>query len=327
MARKGKSATPPSGTTRPVWGRTKARWPRREREEAGRSSSRLGRIAREPLVHFILAGLALFGAFSLLDPDVDEGDFRIELTEGDLWQMAAAWLAQGRAAPTPEQLRRLADERVREEVLYREALALGLDERDTIVRRRLAQKMEFLAEEAAVVPEPTAAQLLAWYRDHPERFALPGRVTFRHAYFSPDRRGTGARADADRALARLARVAAREADPSAAADRFMFQSDYADRSAEDVASIFGRSFAQALFELVPGRWSGPIESGYGWHLVRVDDVTPARVPDFSVVQSEVRADWVSERRADARREIFAKLRARYEVVLPERPLFPEVASR
>ena len=109
----------------------------------------------------------------------------------------------------------------------------------------------------------------------------------------------------------------------------MFQSDYGDRSSEDVASVFGRSFAQALFDVVPGRWAGPIESGYGWHLVRVDQLTPSRVPDFSVVESEVRADWISERREDVRREAFAELRDRYQVVLPapERPVLPEVASR
>ncbi len=214
-------------------------------------------------MHFALVGLALFWVFSLLNPDVGPRDLRIELTEGDLRQMTATWLAQGRAAPTREELRSIVDQRVREEVFYREALALGLDEEDTIVRRRLAQKMEFLAEEAAVVPEPTEAELLAWYGDHPEGVALPGRVTFSHLYFSPDRRGSNARDDAARALVGLTRNGAGEPEPRTVADPFMFQDHYGDRSLEDVASIFGRSFGQALFGVAPGAWSGPIESGYG----------------------------------------------------------------
>lgn len=280
-------------------------------------------------MHFALAGVFLFWVFSVLNPDDGPRDLRIELTDGDLRQMTAAWLAQGRAAPTPEQLASLVDHKVKEEVFYREALALGLDEDDTIVRRRLAQKMEFLAEEAAVVPEPTEAELLAWYREHPERIALPGRVTFSHLYFSPDRRGSNARGDAAAALVARTDAAAEEWEPTSPADPFMFQDHYGDRSPEDVASIFGRSFGDELFELPLGVWAGPIESGYGWHLVRVEAMMPARVPEFEVVRSEVRAEWFAEQRDVAQAMAFEELRDRYEIVVPVlgNENLEEVASR
>jgi peptidyl-prolyl cis-trans isomerase C len=279
------------------------------------------RLLREPLVHFLLIGVALFAGYRALNPSPQAGarSNLIELTDGDLRQMSVTWLAQGRPAPTPEQMRSLVESKVREEVLVREALALGLDKDDTIIKRRLAQKMEFLTEDLSTVPEPTNAELEAWFKDNAERFTLPPRVSFQHLYFSPDRRGSGAREDAALALAKLASAPADVPAAAELADLFMFQDSYGDRTPEQLVKLFGLRFAQELFKLKPGSWQGPVESGYGWHLVFIDAITPSRVPAFEEVEADAKSEWIVERRAESKRKMYEAMRARYQVVLPATP--------
>lgn len=276
----------------------------------------MARILREPLAQFLLVGLALFGAWHVVKPsDAARGPAnRIVITEHDLKQMSLAWVAQGRPPPTAQQVQGLIETKVREEVLYREALALGLDKDDTIVKRQLARKMEFVAEDLSKLEEPKPGELRTWYEQHKARFALPARASFRHVYFSPDRRGTRARADAEAALGPLA---GKSIDAAASTgDPFMFQGFYGDRSFEVVAKEFGPLFARALASVAPGAWAGPIESGYGWHLVFVDATTPQRVPDFEEIETEVRTAWIEDKRELTRARLYESMRARYEIVLP-----------
>src|SRR5919112_3349644 len=190
---------------------------------------RLRRWLRDPLFHFMLAGVALFGFYRMLNPKADapEED-KIVLTQDDLRQMTVAWMAQGRQAPSPGQVASLVEAKVREEVLYREALALGLDRDDTIVKRRLAQKMDFLAEDAAALREPTRQELVSWFTEHSASFSSTPRVSFTHVYFSADRHGEGTREVAAKALGTMPAGS----QPSAAGlgDPFMFQDFYGDRS-------------------------------------------------------------------------------------------------
>jgi parvulin-like peptidyl-prolyl isomerase len=286
------------------------------------------RLLREPLPQFLLLGLLLFVGYHELrrggDPRGQSG--RIELTADDLRQLGLAWVGQGRAAPSPEEMQSLVDARVREEILYREALAFGLDKDDTIVRRRMAQKMEFLFEDVAALREPTAGELGAWFEKNAARFTLPARATFRHLYFSPDRRGASARDEAARALQEVAGKAMDSPEATALGDPFMFQDYYGDRSPEDIAKTFGPGFARALFQLTPRAWAGPIESGYGWHLVWVDAMTPAHTPAFAEVEPDVRTGWIEDRRAEVRQKAFEAMRARYEVVLPKDLSVADVAA-
>jgi hypothetical protein len=279
--------------------------------------SRRTRWLREPLLQFLAIGLALFVVDSVVNDR--RGDrstsSRIELTDDDLRQITVAWLAQGRPTPTPPQMQSLVENRVREEILYREALALGLEKSDTIVKRRMAQKMEFLAEDVGALRDPSADELRAWFEKNSARFALPPRVSFRHLYFSPDRRGQHARDEAARALERLTGKAGDWPGATALADRFMYQDYYGDRSLEQLATLFGPAFAQAVVQLKPGTWHGPVESGYGWHLVWLDSLEPPRVPSFEEVEADVKVQWVAEQRAESKRRAFEAMRARYEIVL------------
>jgi peptidyl-prolyl cis-trans isomerase C len=277
------------------------------------------RWLREPLLWFLVIGAALFVVYGALYPSSGrtEGSKRINLTVDDLRQLEIAFAGQWNRPPTPEEAIGLVEIRVREEVLYREALALGLDKDDTIVRRRMAQKMEFLSEDLANAREPTTKELKAWFEQNSERFALEQRATFRHLYFSPDARGPKAREDAVRALGKL--VGEPEDSPAATAlaDRFMFQDYYGDRSPEQLAKEFGQKFARALFQLKPDAWRGPIESGFGWHLIWIDSITPSRVPAFEEVETDVRDAWTQDWHAEVQRKAYDTMRAQYEVVLPK----------
>ena len=274
------------------------------------------RLLREPLLQFLLVGLALFGAWHVVRPaDAARDAGRIVITEDDLKQIRLAWAAQGQPPPTVPQLQALVEAKVREEVLYREALALGLDKDDTIVKRQLARKMEFVAEDVSKLEEPAPAELRAWYEKNQARFALPPRITFRHVYFSPDKRGANARADAEAALASLAGRSIDAAAASTVGDPFMFQAYYGDRSLDVVAKEFAPRFARALVGVPVRSWAGPIESGYGWHLVFVDTMTPQRIPDFDEIEAQVKAAWTEERREQTRARLYEAMRARYEVVM------------
>jgi peptidyl-prolyl cis-trans isomerase C len=281
--------------------------------------SGLRRWLREPLLQFLLIGLALFVVYDTLHPasDANSESNQIVLTPDDFEQLGVTWLAQGRPPPNSEQMQSLIELKVREEVLYREALALGLDKGDEIVKRRLAQKMEFLAEGASVNNDPPADTLRSWFGDNQQRFSLPARVSFRHLYFSPDQRGEHTREDAVRGMAQLAGKPGNWEGAAALADPFMDQDYYGDRSADDLAKLFGLNFAQDVAGLKPGAWQGPIESGYGWHLVFIDTFVPGRVPAFEEIEPEIKAEWIEDQRLQAKRKAYETMRARYQVVLPE----------
>jgi hypothetical protein len=259
----------------------------------GRRRPPIGCVLREPLVHFVAIGIIVVGAYKVLDPEPpsaeDPTGRRIEITEDDLRQLAVSWLAQGRPAPTPEQMRALVDQKVTSEILVREAMALGLDKDDEIIKRRLAQKMDFLVADVAAMAPPGAGELEAWFAQNSERFALPPRISFRHLYFSPDVRGAGAH---DAAATSLGRISGRPPDAPEVAgigDPFMFRDYYGSSTPEQMAREFGPAFSDALFQLEPGSWQGPIESGYGWHLIWIDSLEPGRVPNYEEVKPQVLA--------------------------------------
>ena len=279
----------------------------------------ISRWAREPLLHFLVIGAALFVIYHWLNPNAANSDTsrRIELTNDDIRQLEITWTAQWQRPPTPEEMRNLVEDKVRQEILYREGLALGLDRGDTIVKRRLAQKMEFLTDDISALRDPSIDELKKWYAKNRSQFSLPSRITFRHLYFSPDKRSAQARDAAASALAKLAGKAADTIDLTAFADPFMFQDHYGDRTLDQVANVFGTKFAKELFKLRPGAWNGPVESGLGWHVVWVDSITPGRTPEFEEVDiQDIKSQWLSAQRTETKRELFAAMRARYEVVLP-----------
>ena len=281
----------------------------------------LKRWLREPLLHFLLLGLAIFAIYSYMHRGRGgfESSQQIALTLDDLRQMDLYFESQWHRQPTPAEFQAMVEDRVREEVLYREGLALGLDKDDEIVKRRMAQKMQFLAEDVAAAHEPSTTELKAWFGKNKEKFALPGRYSFRHLYFSPDKRVKNAQADAATALSKISGQPEDSKLAASLGDQFMFQDYYGDRTPEAIAKEFGPQFAVSLEKLKPGSWQGPVESGYGWHLVYVDTVIPGRIPAFEEMEPDVKTAWLGEQKATAWQKAYAEMRAKYTVLLPGPP--------
>lgn len=281
-------------------------------------SPAIKRWLREPLLHFLLIGIALFAVYAYTHRGRGgvESSRQIVLSLDELRQMDMYFVSQWHRQPTPAEFQAMAEDKVREEVLYREALAMGLDKDDTIVKRRMAQKMQFLAEDVAAAHEPSTAELKAWFARNSNKFALPSRYSFRHLYFSPDKRGKNTQDEAAKALARIAGQPEDSKLAVSLADPFMFQDYYGDRAPEALAKEFGPQFAVALEKVKPGSWQGPIESGYGWHLVFVDTVIPGRIPALEEIEPDVKTAWLGEQKATAWQKAYAEMRARYTVLVP-----------
>ena len=278
----------------------------------------LKRWLHEPLLHFLLIGIALFAVYAYTHQGRGgvESSRQIALSLDELQQMDTYFESQWHRQPTPAEFQTMVEDKVREEVLYREALAMGLDKDDTIVKRRMAQKMQFLAEDVAAAHEPATSELKAWFDKNSNKFALPSRYSFRHLYFSPDKRGKNAEDDAAKALTKITGQPEDSKLAASLADRFMFQDYYGDRAPDALAKEFGPQFVVALEKLKPGSWQGPIESGYGWHLVFVDTVIPGRIPAFEEMEPDVKTAWLAEQKKQAWQKAYTEMRAKYIVLLP-----------
>jgi len=275
-------------------------------------------VARDPFVHFLVLGGVLFGAYTVFGDQspATPPPTEIRYTVDDVAQLLMGFEAQWRRPPTQEEFNALVEDRVRQDILYREALALGLDKNDTIVMRRMAQKMQFMAEDLAAAREPTTDELKTWFAKNTDLFQMAPRLSFRHLYFSPDSRGQNARADAEAALAALKGQPQTLPDGSAPGDRFMFQDYYGERTAQSIAREFGPQFAQEIAKLPAGSWQGPVKSGLGWHLVYVDKVIPGRVPAFEEIANEVKTAWLGRQKAAAWKKAYDEMRAKYTILLP-----------
>jgi hypothetical protein len=282
---------------------------------------RIKRWLREPLLHFLAVGLLLFAVYGYMNRGRGgvESSRQIALTLDDLRTMDAYFESQWHRQPTPQEFQAMVEDKIREEVLYREGLAVGLDKDDTIVKRRMAQKMQFLAEDVATAHEPSTAELKAWFDKNSNKFALPSRYSFRHLYFSPDKRGKNAQDDAAKALTKISGQAEDSKLAASLGDQFMFQDYYGDRTPEAIAKEFGPQFAVALEKLKTGSWQGPVESGYGWHLVFVDTLIPGRIPAFEEIEPDVKTAWLGEQKQQAWQKAYAEMRAKYTVLLPGPP--------
>jgi hypothetical protein len=284
----------------------------------------LKRLLREPLVHFLILGAVIFLLYKVAaTPGVAPLD-RIVVGSGRIDQLAAAFVRTWQRAPTVEELNGLIEDHIRDEVLYREALAMGLDKDDTVIRRRLRQKFEFLTEDAAASKLPSDEDLQAWLEKHPGKFHVDPKIALRQIYFNASRRGAGAKKDAELLLTRL-NAAGKKADAPERGDATMLPNELTLSSVGEIARVFGDGFAQAVTGMETGRWSGPVKSGYGLHLVYISARTEGRLRPLAEVRDEVQRDWLAERRRIEVDAMYRTLRARYELVV-ERPTEDRGAS-
>ena len=268
-----------------------------------------GRIFREPLTHFALIGLVLFFGVGVVKA-ARQPVIRIDSEE--LSQLIIYWELQMQRPPTQDEVKGIVRERIDEEILLREALRLGLDRNDMIIRRRLAQKMSFATEDLAEAVEPTDAELRTLYNAHPGDYAAPPRMTLRHIFFSDDRAAGDARAAATRALVQL-----QQGRTDIAGDPFVMASTFADISPEALDKDFGPEFATAAIAARLGDWTGPVRSAYGWHDLRIEARSPAQVAPFADVRTKVREAWLAQRREAMNAASLAKLRKRYRIEITD----------
>ena len=275
------------------------------------------RLTREPLIHFLVLGLGLFLLFGIVGDSDDAPTDRIVVSTARVAQLTEIFTRTWQRPPTEQELDGLIEDHIREEVYYREALAMGLDRDDTIVRRRLRQKLEFFTDDLVAAVDPTEEQLEAYLSEHADAFRIPLRLSFQQVYFNRDRRGEQALRDAEALLARL-NGAGSEVDTAALGDSLMLPGDYELISEIEIAHRLGREFAAAVADLPIGRWSGPVESGFGLHLVLIRERQSGSLPTLAEVREAVEREWRNVRREEASEGFYRGLRDRYEVSVERR---------
>jgi peptidyl-prolyl cis-trans isomerase C len=265
-------------------------------------------LRHDPLLHFLAIGGILFVLLSWFDAGPQPE--RILITADRVAELSrTAELLQGRT-PTQAELERLVTDAIREEVYYREALALGLDVDDTVVRQRLIEKMRELTENV-VDPVPADADLEAWFEANRALFRIPELVSFDHIFFSPTQRGAGVVAEAEAALEALRGGSA----PDGFGDSTPLSGRFESADAPRVRTLFDDPLTDAVFAADPGLWIGPFESGFGWHVVRVTDHSAARDPEFAEVEDRVRSVYASEQLAAANAEAFDRMREEFSIAV------------
>jgi hypothetical protein len=267
------------------------------------------RVLHEPLLHFVALGALLFGAYGWLNADAFAAPDEIVVDAGRVASLEAQFERLWRRPPTAAERDRVIQSFVREEILYREGLARGLDRDDPIVRRRIGQKMEFLADETTP-PAPTDTDLQAWLDAHAADYAVESRLSLHQVYFDPARRG--AALDTDLAQAKSA-LAGGKLESSRLGDVTMLPPAQTHVRISEVEDVFGREFARAAAAVAVGAWQGPVRSSYGVHLVRVDAREDARTPTLAEVRAAVERDWLRKRSEQNEQAFYQALRARYTV--------------
>ena len=283
-----------------------------------KSACLMKRILREPLLHFLLLGAGIFVGFGLMSKSgmgADTG--KIVITQGQIESMVTGFTAVRQRQPTGDELAGLIRDRVREEVFYREALALDLDKDDTIIRRRLQQKMEFISNDAVPKSEPTDDELNVYLQAHADKFRVEQQFTFRQLYLNPEKHGANLARDAAQMLAKLNQSGG-DAGWAAMGDPFMLDKSFTAAPAGEVTRQFGDKFTAKLGELQTGQWQGPIESAFGVHVVFLAERTPGRLPPLKDVREAVSREWDDARRKEANEKIYHEMLKRYTVTI-EKP--------
>lgn len=285
-------------------------------EEATRSDSQESRLLREPLLHFLVLGAALFGLYAYLNNDeaaAVSDERQIVVTEGKIEHLAALFSRTWQRPATRQELEGLVNDYIREEAAYREGTAMGLDQNDTIIRRRIRQKLDFVVDDLASQLQPSDEDLQKYSEEHPEKFRVDSRLTFRQVFFDPEKNADDLSETVSDMVVRL-----RE-DPTVDApqlgDRTLLEFRYETVSEREVASLFGKEFAKRLIELKPGIWAGPIESAYGVHVAIVDEMTPGTLPALSEIRGIVSREWEHARRKELTDKYYDGLIDKYEVVI------------
>lgn len=270
------------------------------------------KLAKEPLIHFLIVGVAIFiidGLFNEPGPDESE----IIVTAGEIESMAEIFQRTWQRPPTANELSGVIEDRIREEIFYREALALGLDKDDTIIRRRLRQKIQFLTDDLLLREVPDDSVLQAYLDENLNTYRAESQISFEQLYFSTDRRGAEAETAALAAL-ELLNAGDDVAEDAIDSDSLSLAPAYAAERQGEIDRVFGAGFAEQLLDAAVGAWSGPHQSGYGLHIANVTEVTHPEDPQLDAVRDSVLRDWQQQTRQQANEAFYEQLKNRYTIV-------------
>jgi hypothetical protein len=278
----------------------------------------LKKLVREPLVHFLLIGAGIYGLNGMFGSSLDAEDERtILVSAGEIKARSDQWTKQWERPPTEEELAGLIRDYVRTQVLYREAIAMGLDNGDAVIERRLAQRLQLLAQNLISPEEPSEDELRTWFEENEKKFTQPDLYSLLQLYFSPDKRGAATAEDAKAALAVLESFEEIPENFESYGDRLLPQSYYADQTEAGLSRVFGQDFVDQVIKLEPGAWRGPVMSGYGVHLVYITEVTRASAPEFSEFMEQAKDVWTAEKGRELSERFIENLIEGYEITVED----------
>jgi parvulin-like peptidyl-prolyl isomerase len=276
------------------------------------------KFLRLPLVQFVLVGIGIYLIYAFVARQNEEqDDTTIVVSAQQVALMEANWQKRWMRAPTPEELDGQIKQTVQESMLYREAVAMGLDKNDPVIRRQLAMKLERLVQELVSGVEPTEEELKAYFETHKADYLDPERITLTQIFFDPDKRGDATLTDAETLKLKLQSMSNPAEDGKDLGDSFMLQSYFPGRTQMEIAKVLGGGFAESVFKLSEGEWHGPVLSGYGAHLVYLHGRLKAQPPEFDPIRDRVLVDYMTQKRIDARDLFIEGLFEKYEVVIEE----------
>jgi hypothetical protein len=288
------------------------------------------KILCDPLVHFLLIGAGLFllfgwkgGSAPMPAGPAPSSSPEIVMTRGDIEQLIDTFRRTWQRAPAEEEIDKLVEDFVRDEIFYREAMASGLGHDDSVIRRRMRLMMEFMFEDISSQAEPTEQDLLKFMEAHIEAYRVDPQIGFQQVFIDTDRRGEQAETDTLSILARLAAGA----DPTALGDTFLLGAAFPPAPLWEIQGQFGEAFGKALLELPPDQWSGPLQSAYGLHLVRIGHYTPALLPELDDIREKIKLDWAVAHQQQMKDEAYARLKQRYKVTVELPPSETVTASQ
>jgi hypothetical protein len=265
------------------------------------------KLPREPLFIFVVVGIVLYVFFFRSIQNQKHNERQIVVSAGQIELLETSFQKTWNRPPTESELQAQINNFIMDEVFFKEAVAMGLDKKDPAVKRRMRQIIEMMLDDFATL-YPTESQLQQYLAENPDNFYLPAEITFEHLYFKQENKG-----EADRAVKALR--SAGDIRNYSENELLLIPSAFERVSAWEVERLFGKPFTIELFNLKPGDWQGPVESAYGWHLVKIGEMVEGSLPDLAAVRDLVEREWMVEQRKQVKEKQYEKMRARYDIVI------------
>ena len=281
-------------------------------------------LLREPLFHFLLIGAVFFFIFSQMNTGEDENEQQIIISKAKIETLTNAFTKVKGRLPTTKEMKKQIEYTIREEVLYREAMAMGLDKDDMIIRRRLTQKMKYLFDDLSVVSKPSEEELKKFVAKHPNKFMKPATISFAQVYFNPNEHETDIEEDAKVLLEKLR--TSMIINSMGLGDRSLLPYDFQNKRKTDIDNIFGKEFTKQAFSSPTNTWEGPFESAYGLHLIYIHERREDHLPPLADIRERAQREWMSLKQDEANEIFYQGLYQRYEIIVDDEVLSDENVS-